>query len=1134
MLRSLLRGTKALVLLSMAISGPAFGQVKRTVPARTTTNDVSAALHQYQTPAERSLLPYVKAHPMLGARDTQLRAQDQTNYVTTPNFGGYVNAPSYDARTTASLDTGSSFTNGVVAELSADFNKDSKADIAVLQQDGTVNILLNDGKGGLLAPVSYYNPNYLTSGVTVAYTEDVNKDGYPDIIAFDYSNNTMITWLNLGNGTFNASVTYSLDTTNGYPNFVMVKDVTGDGKPDLVYTTFELLSRTSANVYLEVQPGNGDGTFALPAGTQTQHFNIAASGILPTYGGIAVGDIDGDGNQDVAVVVDERMSSSTGQYVVTTALGNGDGSFSTLGQTLPISTPATSSSSVVSYNSTGVQLLDLNGDGTLDVVSDINGVLLTALGQGNGSFSTPVSTDFAQIVDPAQIVFTDLNVDGKADLVVGGGTLAVYLGNGDGTFAAPGTKGQYVTDPAGGISLAVGDFNSDGFTDIAYLGEDYKQVALYYGNGQGQLRGAPMVTAASDPEAILWTLETTGKYTASGYSDAVMIHKGLNATELLTAVNDGKGNFSYVSTLANGIPSDLEYIQPIHADLNSDGKEDLVFAGTTSVTVALSNGDGTFAALGSTGLTGLVCPVYYAAAGDVNGDGKTDLVIPYGGDVACGSSAGGASGYYVLLGNGDGTFAAPVFTSAGTELYSATLADVDGDGVADLVLDDAPFASGSGYNILLAKGKGDGTFNAPTTILSNYLVANVAVGDINGDGKQDLVLSAEEVEGSTIATGGILTLTGNGDGTFNAPTMLAAGNFFWGLQLADMNNDGNPDIVATLYGTNDQPKNYYGMVTLLGLGNGQFSAPVNQSESLASELPQVGNFVNDSAPDVMTETGYGPALFIGQGGTSLSLGVTSSLATFGTSEILTATLAVDMTGRPTATGSVAFYDGTTLLGTEDLTGNAATFTTTELSVGNHTLTAVYTGDGNFNPAKASATAITIAALDPAFVLTGTPTTLSLTSGNNGVVALGLAANASFSGAVTLTCSGAPANATCTVNPGSVTLAAGQTATATLVIGTTTAKSAVRNAPKPWSTPAAITSLAALFGVFFGCRKQMRMLSMVVLGLVLSCGGLLTGCGNEGSSIKAASHTSFTVTVTATPASGSTAVAQTTTVNVKVN
>jgi hypothetical protein len=435
--------------------------------------------------------------------------------------------------------------------------------------------------------------------------------------------------------------------------------------------------------------------------------------------------------------------------------------------------------------------------------------------------------------------------------------------------------------------------------------------------------------------------------------------------------------------------------------------------------------------------------------------------------------------------------------------------------------------------VLLAKGKGDGTFNTPTTILTNYLVASVAVGDINGDGKQDLVLSAEEVEASTVATGGILTLTGNGDGTFNAPALIGSGNFLWGLQLADMNNDGNLDIVATLYGTNGQPKNYYGMVTLLGLGNGQFAVPVNQSESLASQLPQVGNFVNDNALDVMTQTGYGPALFIGQGGSSLSLGVTSASAIYGVSETLTATLVVDKTDLPTATGSVAFYDGATLLGTEELASNTATFTTGALSVGSHVITAVYTGDGNFNPAKASAVTITITALAPVFTLTSTPATLSLSSGNNGVVTLSLAANASFSGAVTLTCSGAPTNATCTVNPGSVTLTAGQTTTATLVIGTTTARSAMHNAPKPWNMPTAITSLAALLGIFFGRRKHMRMLSMVILGMVLSCGALLTGCGNGGSSVKAVSPSSFAVTVTATPVSGSSATAETTTVNVTV-
>jgi len=137
MLHRLFHGMKTLVLFCSVLSGFAIAQ-KPAFPTRTQTPPLPAALQRFQTPAQQTLLPFLKAHPMQAANNNgRFQAQDATNYVTSPNFGCYVNAPLYDARTTASLDTGS-FNNGVTVELTADFNKDGKPDIAVLQQDGGV------------------------------------------------------------------------------------------------------------------------------------------------------------------------------------------------------------------------------------------------------------------------------------------------------------------------------------------------------------------------------------------------------------------------------------------------------------------------------------------------------------------------------------------------------------------------------------------------------------------------------------------------------------------------------------------------------------------------------------------------------------------------------------------------------------------------------------------------------------------------------------------------------------------------------------------------------------------------------------------------------------------------------------
>lgn len=1145
MLRLFPASARVAALCAIMLPGVAFAaRPVRTVPVRSNAlSSKPAQQKRYKTPADMVMIPYLKSHmsatSALAISSKSVHAND-ANDLTMPNFGGYVNAPMFAARNTASLTSGI-FDTAVTVELEADFNKDGKQDVAVLQEEGTLNILLGDGAGNLAAPVSYLNPNQQTTNVLVAYVADVNGDGNPDVIAYDYLNNAMITWLNLGNGTFNAATTTALDNTIGYANMVYVADVNNDGKADIVYNITTSESNSSSTIYVETQLGAGDGSFGQPTAAKIQRFTVAADAQQTQVEGMAMADINGDGNLDLALGINENFGT-TGVYVVTTALGNGDGTFSALGKASLTSTPIQGQpighGYFVAFDTSGIYLQDVNGDNNLDLVSDMDGTIYTAPGNGDGTFGTAVSSN-EPISGPSAAVILDVNGDGKPDFVTAGGTLGVLLGNGDGTFTGPAYGSQLIIDPANAYSLVAGDFNGDGKQDIAQLGGDYKQVSLFFGNGT-TLHGAPAITGPDDPVATDWTLATSGKYTTSGQSSPLALYTNytINTFAVDTMVNDGKGNFKPVEALAAGVPSDLEYFEPLHGDFNGDGLEDIAYANTTGdVLVALSNGDGTFTTPKSIGLGTEVCPEYYAATADINGDGKVDIVVPYGGDTACGSPSGGASGYWVALGNGDGTFAKPVFTTFGTELYSATLADMNGDGVPDLILNDVPFINGFGYQVSLLPGNGDGTFGNAITIESSYIISDVAAADINNDGKMDLVLSAQEVSGSDITTGGILTLLGNGDGTFNAPSMVTTDNFFLGLQVADMNNDGNQDIVATLYQHQDQPVEYYGMVTLLGYGNGQFSQPYNQLESLESTLPQVGSFYADGAVDVVTSTAYGTALFMGQGGSTLALIPSATSINFGDSETLTATVSAALSGRPIGTGSISFYDGTTLLGTSALNGGTAAYSPASLAVGTHTIKAIYSGDSNFNPAI-SATTITVAAVVPAFTLSGSPSSITVTGGAQGIVTLMLAANSTFTGAVTLTCSGMPANGTCAVNPGSVTLAPGGSLIATLVIGTTANHAEMLPVISPWEAPTTALSLAGIWGIFIGRRKRIRMMSAIGLAVLFSTGAMLVGCGDSGNAKNKSALTvtpgTYIVAVTAAPASGSTAASQTAMISLTVN
>jgi hypothetical protein len=1084
--------------------------------------------HHPLTPAERTLMPLLqklKASAAGARADGKIGANDTGSYVTAPNFGGFVSAPFYPARTSAStvLDTSN---NGVAAEVTGDFNLDGHPDVAVVQNDGTMNVLLNTGTGALAAPVSYSNPNVLSSSIPQAFAADVNGDGSSDIVAFDTNNNTVLVWLNDGSGTFKTvQTTPPLNSDCGYIVGIAVGDANHDGKSDIVAACSNLLSRTSATMTLQTLLSNGDGTFkAAIVKTVPVASNLSLSGNAP----IALGDFNGDGKLDVAAVFLERTGQSTGNVVVTTALGNGDGTFGSLGANGPISFTVTSTGNF-NFNTSGITVADLNGDGKQDLALDMNGLLYTALGQGDGTFLPSVSTSFPNSGNGT--IFVDLNGDGYLDAIAANYAFGIFLGKGDGTFAQPAAGAQYIVDFPLNQGIVAADFDGDHSIDLAVLGGEYKAVSMYFGNGKGLLRGAPVLTAPSDSNPLDYYLEGVLKSTTSGFSDVLALQLESTANQLVTGVSDGKGNFTYVQSLAAGITADFAFVQPVQVDFNGDGKQDLLYSTISGgLSVALANGNGTFATPVPIKMPTLSCPVYYGAAGDVNGDGKLDIVAAYPGDAPCDPNGSTPSGYFVISGNGDGTFGTPAFYPSGGELYSVTLADLNLDGRLDLITDD--LEPNSTFPVTLLPGNGDGTYGSPITLLSNYIVTDVKVADLNGDGNPDVLLSAQGLLETGYSNGGLILFSGNGDLTFGDQRQIATGNYFMQTQVVDVNGDSIPDIEATLTNATGQANTYYGFTTLLGLGNGEFSSPVNTLEPPASTMPLAGNFFNDGAIDFVTNAAYSIGLFLNQGGSTMSLTSSAASLDFGSSLTLTATVTPSMTGRPAATGNVNFYDGTNLLGTAALNAGVATFSTSLLTTGTHSIKASYVGDTNFNPNSASAIAVSVSTLTPAFTLTGTPSTLSLSNGANGTVTLNFAANATFSGAVSLTCAGAPINASCGFNSSTVTLAPGGTASATLVVGTTATTASSRKSTAPWAPAAPLVSAAALLGLVLSRRRRRIFMGTLSLILLSVLGFTTIGCGSSGTSVKAVGKTSFTVTVTATP-SGSSGTAQTTSVNVTV-
>ena len=562
--------------------------------------------------------------------------------------------------------------------------------------------------------------------------------------------------------------------------------------------------------------------------------------------------------------------------------------------------PPISFAKAVSYNSglsnlnglgNSVAIADLNGDGKLDlVVAENNSMFGVLLGNGDGTFQSPVSYSSG---GPwaTSVAIADLNGDGKLDVVLAGyivgrdGVVAVLLGNGDGTFQAPVI---YSTGAWGIGSVAIADLNGDGYPDLVV------------------------------------------------------------ANQCLTEVCSG----------------------------NPSG----------AVSVLLGNGDGTFQTPVNYGSDGH--DASSVAIADLNGDGYPDLAVSNLCQLSANCPVGAPPGEVsVFLGNGDGTFRAPVsYSSGGSWATSVAIGALSGNGYPDLVVTNFFLFNAAG--VLL--GDGDGVFQTPVSYGESSAFANsVAIADVNGDGYLDLVVAngCEQYNKKCggPGDGGVAVLLGNGDGTFQNPINYSSGGpDAVSVAVADVNGDGRPDLVALNVGSNTVGVllNETSYSTKTALASSPSPSLVNQTVTFTATITstppvpngQIATFHNGptdlgtgtttngvatlatSLPKpktyFITATYSGDPYHKASSGTvkqlvtlypsTTTLSSSPNSSTSGQAVTLSATVSSGATGGPT--GTVTFKNGTNALGTKKLSAGTAILTTTKLPVGTLTLAAYYNGD----------------------------------------------------------------------------------------------------------------------------------------------------------------------------------------------
>ncbi len=738
-----------------------------------------------------------------------------------PTFAGEY--PTIDASTLAAkvdVTTGT----GAYYPVLADLDGDGKSDLAVANWGAaTLSVFRNISTSGTLDGSSFAAKLDLTTGTTPYHADvgDVDGDGELELIVTNNGSGTVSVFHNIstvGSLLFAAKVDFSSGTV---PRGVSTGDVDGDGKLDLAIghdnptNLVSVLRNTSVS-------GTIDGSsFSAKVDFTPQ--------VVPSD--VALGDVDGDGKPEMVVTNGAGASQSISVFHNTSTPGVIDAS--TFAAQVAFSTGS---------NPYEVVLGDVDGDGKLDVVAASyalsNSISVfhntSTPGTINGS-SLAATVDFNVGGDPYSVALGDIDGDGKLDMAASdfaSDKASLFrntstMGTIDANSFATGI--QFATG-SGPLGVALGDIDGDEKPDIVVANSSAPTVSLYH----NLIPNTPLPTISVftpvsghvgktitingtnfDATAANTTiyLGATKANPTTATSTSLTVDVPVGATfSPITVIRGNRlvesGQY-FLPTFSSSSPSiDVStfaskldfatgagpYSDVAIGDLDGDGKPDLAVPNFNARTVSVfrnTSSSGAISLAGKVDFTAGTAP-WGVDLGDTDGDGKLDLV-------ATSRSSTIASIFRNTSTSGSISFATKVDLTTDTNPEGVSVGDLDGDGKLDIAVADKGTDRLSVFRNV--SNPGGAAFEAKVDFIPSAGPEDVAIADVDGDGKADLI--ASHSTSSIVSVFRNIGSPGTIDGSFFATKVdLTAGSAAFGMSLGDIDGDTKLDIAVANNGTN--------------------------------------------------------------------------------------------------------------------------------------------------------------------------------------------------------------------------------------------------------------------------------------------------------------------------------------------